>query len=151
MGGPGFESFRYKDDHSPIYDHSDLAKIHDPATYRRTVYRFVVRSVPNPFLDCLDCADPNLATPVRNTTLTALQALALRNNPFMVRQATHLADRLAGEAPDLPGRVDRLFLVLFGRRPLGEERAAVLAHARKHGLAASCRVLFNANEFVFVE
>jgi Protein of unknown function (DUF1549)/Protein of unknown function (DUF1553)/Planctomycete cytochrome C len=151
MGGPGFELFRYKDDHSPIYDHSDLEKIHDPATYRRTVYRFIVRSVPNPFLDCLDCADPNLATPVRNTTLTALQALALRNNPFMVRQAKHLAERLDAEAPDLPARVDRLFLVLFGRRPHTEEHAAVLAHARKHGLAAACRVLFNANEFVFVE
>ena len=151
MGGPGFELFRFVDDHSPIYDHSALEKIHDPMTYRRTVYRFIVRSVPNPFLDCLDCADPNLATPVRNTTLTALQALALRNNPFMVRQAKHLADRLEAEVPDLPGRVDRLFVVLLGRRPQAEERAAVTAHARKHGLAAACRVLFNANEFVFVD
>jgi mono/diheme cytochrome c family protein len=151
MGGPGYELFRFKDDHSPIYDHSSLEKIRDPATYRRTVYRFVVRSVPNPFLDCLDCADPNLATPVRNTTLTALQALALRNNPFMVRQAKHLAERLEGEASDLPGRVDRLFLLLFGRLPRSEERETVVDHARKHGLAAACRVLFNANEFVFVE
>ena len=71
MGGPGFELFRFKDDHSPVYDHSALEKIHDPATYRRTVYRFTVRSVPNPFLDCLDCADPNINTPLRNTTLTA--------------------------------------------------------------------------------
>ncbi len=151
MTGPGFELFRFVDDHSPVYDHSSLEKIHDPATYRRTVYRFIVRSVPNPFLDCLDCADPNLATPVRNTTLTALQALALRNNPFMVRQAKHLADRLEAESSDLPGQVDRLFAVLFGRRPQTAERAAVIAHARKHGLAAACRVLFNANEFVFVD
>ena len=28
---------------------------------------------------------------------------------------------------------------------------AVSAHARKHGLAAACRVLLNANEFVFVD
>ena len=59
MGGPGFELFRFKDDHSPVYDYADLTTIHDPATYRRTVYRFIVRSVPNPFLECLDCADPN--------------------------------------------------------------------------------------------
>ena len=132
-------------------DHSSLEKIHDPATYRRTVYRFVVRSVPNPFLDCLDCADPNLATPVRNTTLTALQALALRNNPFMVRQAKHLAERLEAESPNLEGRIDGLFAILFGRKPQTEEHAAVLAHARKHGLTAACRVMFNANEVVFVE
>src|SRR5262249_55444938 len=37
MGGPGYELFRFKDDHSPIYDHDDHKKIHDPATYRRTI------------------------------------------------------------------------------------------------------------------
>ena len=73
MGGPGYEAFRFRDDHSPEYDHTALECIHDPATYRRTVYRFAVRSVPSPFLECLDAADPNLNTPVRNTTLTALQ------------------------------------------------------------------------------
>jgi hypothetical protein len=151
MGGPGFELFRFQDDHSPIYDHAAVEKIYDPATYRRTVYRFTVRSVPNPFLDCLDCADPNLPTPVRNTTLTALQALALRNNPFMVRQAGLLAARLEAESPDRPTQVDRAFLLLFGRRPRQEERSAVLAHAGKHWLAATCRVLFLANEFAFVD
>src|SRR5439155_2501116 len=55
MGGPGFELFRFKDDHSPVYDHGDLDKISNPATFRRTVYHFVVRSVPNPFPDCLCC------------------------------------------------------------------------------------------------
>ena len=72
MGGPGFEPFFFKDDHSPIYDHSDPAKIDGPAVRRRSVYRFIVRSVPNPFMEALDCADPNLNTPVRSQTLTAL-------------------------------------------------------------------------------
>src|SRR5262245_36405567 len=87
MGGPGYEPFRFKDDHSPVYDHADAEAMNHPSTFRRTVYRFTVRSVPNPLLDCLDAADPNLPTPVRNTTLTALQALALLNNPFIVRQS----------------------------------------------------------------
>src|SRR5207247_2785659 len=26
MGGPGFEPFRFKDDHSPIYDHTGVTK-----------------------------------------------------------------------------------------------------------------------------
>ena len=87
MGGPGFELFRFKDDHSPVYDHDDPAWIDPPDGRRRTVYRFVVRSVPNPFLECLDGADPNLNVPVRNETITALQALALLNDPFMISQA----------------------------------------------------------------
>ena len=125
MGGPGFDLFRFKDDHSPVYDHTDLEQIHDPATYRRTVYRFTVRSVPNPFLDCLDCADPNQPTPVRNTTLTALQALALLNNPFMVRQAAHFAERLKAQSPDAgaAGRARRTAWRSAGRRR-DEERAA---------------------------
>jgi hypothetical protein len=151
MGGPGYEPFRFKDDHSPVYDHADLKKIHDPATYRRTVYRFTVRSVPNPFLDCLDAADPNQPTPVRNTTLTALQALALLNNPFMVRQASYFADRLKVHSSDPGAQLDLAFRLAFARPPDAAERRDVAEHARSHGLAATCRVLFNANEFVFVD
>ncbi|MFO0842086.1 MAG: DUF1553 domain-containing protein [Gemmataceae bacterium] len=151
MGGPGFEPFRFQDDHSPVYDHADLAALHNPTTYRRTVYRFTVRSVPNPLLDCLDAADPNQATPVRNATLTALQALALRNNPFVVRQASHFADRLRGYSTDVERQIDHAYCLAFGRPPTDEERRAVGAYAREHGLAAACRVLLNANEFAFVD
>jgi hypothetical protein len=151
MGGPGFELFRFKDDHSPVYDHEDSRSSHDPRTYRRTIYRFSVRSVPNPFLDCLDCADPNLNVPVRNSTLTALQALALLNNPFMVRQAGHFAERLRAAGPDIEDQVDLAYRLALGRPASAEERALVAAHARRHGLAAACRVLLNCNEFVFVD
>ncbi len=151
MGGPGFELFRFKDDHSPIYDHTALEKIHDPATYRRTVYRFTVRSVPNPFLDSLDCADPNINTPVRNTTLTALQALALLNDPFMVRQAEYFAERIQKVSDDPDKQIETAYRLAFGRTPKAAERAALAAYAKKHGLANACRLLFNANEFVFVD
>jgi hypothetical protein len=151
MAGPGFELFRFKDDHSPVYDHTALEKIHDPATYRRTVYRFTVRSVPNPFLDCLDCADPNLNTPVRNTTLTALQALALLNDPFMVRQAQYFADRLRRLSAHGEGQIEAAYLIALGRRPRPEESASLAEYGRKHGLANACRLLFNMNEFVFID
>jgi hypothetical protein len=151
MGGPGFELFRFKDDHSPVYDHTALDKIHDPRTYRRTVYRFTVRSVPNPFLDCLDCADPNLNTPVRNTTLTALQALALLNDPFVLRQAEYFARRVERGSDTVEGQVEAAYRLALGRPPRADERAALAGYARKHGMANACRVLFNANEFVFID
>src|SRR5262249_43447118 len=139
MGGPGYELFRFKDDHSPVYDHTALDRVHDPATYRRTGYPFVGRSVPTPFLGCLDCADPNINTPVRNTTLTALQALALLNNPFMVRQAEHFAQRLEAASPDRGRQIELAYRLAFGRLPAADERAAVAAYARRHGLANACR------------
>ncbi len=44
----------------------------------------------------------------------------------------------------------RAFRLAFGREPSAQETAASLRLAREHGLAVLCRVLFNANEFVFV-
>jgi hypothetical protein len=151
MGGPGFELFRFHDDHSPIYDHTAAEKINDPATFRRTVYRFTVRSVPNPFLDCLDCADPNLNVPVRNTTLTALQALALLNDPFVVKQSEFFADRLGSASGSLSTRIEAAFKSALGRLPSEEERELLTAYAQKHGLANACKMLWNANEFLFVD
>jgi hypothetical protein len=60
------------------------------------------RLASHPFLECLDAADANLSTPVRTTTNTALQALALLNDPFLVRQAEHFAVRLAQVEGGLP-------------------------------------------------
>jgi hypothetical protein len=151
MGGPGFELFRFKDDHSPVYDHTAVENINDPANWRRTVYRFTVRSVPNPFLESLDCADPNINTPVRNTTLTALQALALLNDPFALKQADCFAERLQKISDDPARQAEAAYRLAFGRPPTAEERDALVDYAKKHGLAKACRVLFNANEFVFID
>src|SRR5262249_30804386 len=151
MGGPGFELFRFKPDESPGYDHTAMEKINNPRGWRRAVYRFAVRSVPNPFLGCLACADPKINTPVRNTTLTALQALALLNDPFMVKQADFFAQRLKTLSSDVPGQIEAAYWLAFGRLPRGEEKAALTAYAKKHGLTNACRLLFNANEFIFID
>lgn len=150
MGGPGFELFHFKDDHSPIYDYT-AERSDDPGTFRRTVYQYTVRSVPDPLLDCLDAADPNANTPVRNTTLTALQALALRNDPFMLHQAAYFAERLTHFDAALPKQIDQAFLLAFGRLPIGAERTELESYVRRYGLANACRLLLNTNEFVFID
>jgi len=151
MRGPGFELFFFKDDHSPTYDHTDPAKVDNPRVRRRTVYRFNVRSVPNPFMEALDCADPNLNTPIRTQTLTALQALALWNDLFMVRQSQEFARRLDERPDDLRTRIAQAYRIALGRYPLVEERDALSAYAAKHGLAHACRLLCNTNEFLFID
>ncbi len=151
MGGPGFEPFSFKDDHSPIYDHSDPARIDGPQVRRRAIYRFIVRSVPNPFMEALDCADPNLNTPVRSQTLTALQALALWNDLFMLRQSQELARRLDRQSAGIHSPIVAAFRLAFGRDPDQSEVGFLAAYATKHSLADACRVLLNTNEFVFVD
>jgi hypothetical protein len=150
MGGPSVQQFHYKHDHSPVYDHAR----HDPeapGNSRRSVYRFIVRSVPDPFMDALDCPDPSLLTPRRNVTTTALQALAMLNDPFVARQADQFAVRLERTEKKLTSRVEEAYRLTFGRNPTGDERKAAAEYIERHGLANFCRVLFNSNEFMFVD
>lgn len=148
MGGPSFELFAFKDDHSPRYD---PVPIDEPRVWRRTIYRYVTRSVPNPFLETLDCPDPSFSAPVRGTTITALQALATLNNFLILRHAEHFAARLKGEADNLPIQVDRAYALALGRQPDDQEREDATSFVAQHGLPNFCRLLFNANEFLFVE
>lgn len=150
MGGPGVDWFVYKDDHSPgyFYDRFDVT---NAAAFRRSIYRFVVRSVPDPFMTCLDSADPSQNVPVRNSTITALQALAVMNNPFMVQQAAYTAERIAAEADALEDQIARAYWLMLGRAPAEHETAALAAYAAEHGLANMLRVMFNMNEFMFVD
>jgi hypothetical protein len=150
MGGPSDQQFLFKDDHSPVYDYERF-DADGPASHRRSVYRFIVRSVPDPFMECLDCADPSLLTPKRNATLTALQALSLLNNQFMVRQAEHFAARLEAATPDRDRQIPLAFELAFGRPPTAEEQRVVREYAAKNGLANACRVILNSNEFLFVD
>ncbi|GMW03594.1 MAG: hypothetical protein AMXMBFR84_47280 [Candidatus Hydrogenedentota bacterium] len=150
MGGPGFDLFGFEDDHSPRYKYTEH-NVDDPASFRRTVYRFVVRSVPDPLMDTLDCADPSQSVPVRNHTITALQALAVMNNPFVVRMAEHLADRTEPWSSDPAARINAMYKFAFCRDATDEEGAIMQSLAKKHGWPYVSRVLFNINEFMFVD
>ena len=106
--------------------------------------------MPDPFLECLDCADPSINTPVRTSTITALQSLALMNDPFILKQSECFAERLGTMAKDAAGRVKAGFRLAFGRAPTAEESSALIPFVEKQGLPSFCRVLFNTNEFFFV-
>jgi hypothetical protein len=149
--GPAFDAFRYFHETSPIYEYADPSAASNPESCRRTVYRFVVRGTPDPFLDCLDCPDANVNTPARLPTTSAPQALALLNNPFMLRQAQHFAERLQALADRTEDQAVAAYRIAFGRMPTDAERHAFASFVQLHGLPAACRVLFNTNEFLFVD
>ena len=150
MGGPAAEHFFYKDDHSPIYDYARF-DVTSPAARRRSVYRFLVRSVQDPFMESLDCADPSLLVPKRSSTLTAIQALALLNDPLIVEQSRHFADQLRAVEGGLADQIQYGLRLAFGRTAAGEEVQVLAAHAQQHGLENAARLLLNSNEFLFVD
>ncbi len=151
MGGPGWQDFVIeRPEHSPQYVYAK-ADPEDPATFRRSIYRFIVRSQTQPWMTSLDCADPSMRVDRRSESLSPLQALALLNNGFMLTQARHFAARVAAEAPDLAAQVARAHMLALGRAPSPDEAARLGEFARAHGLPALCRLLVNLNEFLFID
>jgi mono/diheme cytochrome c family protein len=151
MGGPGFQDFIIeKPQHSPHYEY-DQHDVEDPKSHRRSVYRFIVRSQPQPFLTVLDCADPSMSVASRNETVNALQALAMRNNRLTVAMAKHFAARVAKDATTPPAQIDLAFRLALGRPPSAAEAKAMSVYVREHGLTNLCRLIFNLNEFNFVD
>ena len=151
MGGPAFQDFVIQHpEHSPHYQYH----LHDPddtATHRRSVYRFIVRSQLQPFMTTLDCADPSQQVGRRNESLTPLQALALLNDGFMVTMSRHFAEDLQKDGKSLREMVQQGSYRALGRELSPAELDQVVEYAEKFGLANACRVLFNLNEFSFVD
>ncbi|MDI1311754.1 PSD1 and planctomycete cytochrome C domain-containing protein [Prosthecobacter sp.] len=118
------------------YDWSALPK------HRRSIYRFVWRGVPDPFMDTLDFPDLGLLAPSRSFSASSLQSLALYNNSFVL----HFSGELGKQFTTPANAVRRILL----RDATADELRDFTAYAQKNGLAALCRVLINSNEFLFV-
>lgn len=149
FGGPGFRDFDYEEEYAPVYKYITPDR---PELWRRSIYRFVVRTTTHRFLAALDCPDPASLTPTRNTTTTVVQSLALLNNDFMLDQAGRMSQRIDAEMPgDQPQQIERAFANAFGRAPSQGEKAAATRLMGTSGLKELCRILLNANEFVYVD
>jgi hypothetical protein len=151
MGGPSYRDFVVeKPEHSPHYEYH-LHDPRDPTTHRRSIYRFIVRSQPQPFMTVLDCADPSMQVAKRNEGVSPLQALALLNNPLMLTMASEFAAQLDARGGDLASKVRSAHLEALGRPPTDDELSALTTLAAQHGLPNLCRALLNLNEFAFVD
>jgi hypothetical protein len=149
MGGAGYRDFKYTESYAPLYEYITADS---PELWRRSIYRFIVRSTPHAFMTTLDCPNPANLAPARLETTTALQSLALLNNDFMLRQAGHWAQRLEKDAgADPAAQVRRAFRLALAREPADAELAAAKTLVQSAGLVQFCRMLLNANEFVTID
>ena len=150
-GGPGFYLFKLeKTQHSPHYEYHKYDPT-DASTYRRSVYRFVVRSQPDPWMATLDCADSSQSTPKRTETLTALQALSLMNNRFNLEMSKKLAARLGQQASSTANQLHYGMQLVTGREPSEAELRELTTYAKMHGMPNACRVLLNLSEFFYLD
>jgi hypothetical protein len=157
MGGPPAIQFISKGDATfnsggnPAfldYEHFDPDS---PAARRRAIYRFLFRTVPDPFLDALDCPDGGAFTPVRSASITAQQAFVLLNDPFLIKQCEHIAERLSTKGTQPETQAESAFEHILLRHPRLDERAKFAAYIEHHGLANACQLLLNSNEFLYLD
>jgi hypothetical protein len=129
---------------------------------RRSIYIHVKRSLLVPMLEGFDLAEPDRSTPVRFSTTQPTQALAMLNGDFPYDHAGSFADRLRREAGDYVRAQVRLAMRLATAREPGEKEilrgvdlieslAARGGGDRSAALRAYCLLVFNLNEFHYVD
>jgi hypothetical protein len=125
----------------------------DPAEHnRRSVYLQMKRSLTLPLLQIFDAPDSATSCPRRERSTVAPQALALMNGEFAVSQSERFAERVKKAAGDSPeAAVETGFKLAFGRAPSAAERDTALEYLKRNTLARLCLLLFNMNEFVYVD
>ena len=123
----------------------------DPAEHRRrSVYVFAKRQFPYPMFKTFDAPDPAASCGRRAVTTVAPQALTLLNSAFIVDASRSLARRL--ESIDQPERkVDRAWELAFARPASEVERAEGAAMLAEAGPEEFARMIFNLNEFVYID
>ena len=128
------------------------------AAYMVRGYNSTAEMMPN-FLHVFDVDNGKLPTPVRNRSITALQALTLMNSPLVEEAAKDFGHRLMKEAHDDLGHAIELgFKMALSRAPTPVEAESILKHLKNCG---GCEVtsqgaeklgwlLMNLDEFLFV-
>jgi hypothetical protein len=137
---------------------------------RRSVYVTVERQALPAVFGMFDVANPDLHSPQRPETTTALQALFALNHPFVADRARRAVVRHAAN-PGAEGAIEELYRGILGRSPSDSERqdaarfvaAALVAAAlvepagepRGEAVLAPleqlAQVLLLSNEFMFVD
>ena len=152
MGGPGIQQFTQSKgaQATPKLDYNAYDWNH-PGAARRSIYRVVWRGIADPFMESLDFPDLGLLSPKRGESVSALQALSVFNNDFVLHHSYVLAKWLEASEPTIDDQVSQACRLIYLREPGDKEIALLVAYGQKHGLAATCRVMLNSNEFLFVE
>ncbi|MCC6367252.1 MAG: PSD1 domain-containing protein [Bryobacterales bacterium] len=117
--------------------------------HRRSIYIFHRRSLPLPVMAAFDAPVFSESCERRSVTTTPLQALSMMNGYLVQDEAAHLAQRVEQNVKGRPAEVAKVFQYVLQRPPTAAEKAKFEKFSG--GLDAICRVLLNANEFLYLD
>lgn len=116
---------------------------------RRSIYTFVRRSFPYPFLDNFDSANPSMPHFVRDSTVTPLQSLTLMNSELTNVSARYLAGNIIQQVGvELTEVVSKLYETIYSRFPNDEELSSAIIFINDY--AEIVRQEMSQNEDIFM-
>ncbi|HEY6343952.1 MAG TPA: PSD1 and planctomycete cytochrome C domain-containing protein [Bryobacteraceae bacterium] len=121
-----------------------------PDVWRRSIYIYAKRTLPNPMLQVFDLPDMSQSFGARYVSTVPTQALQLMNDDFVLRQAQLFADRLKKEAGnDVAKQVDLAYRIALTRPPTERERSLATDMIQSGSLVDFTNVMLNLSEFLY--
>jgi hypothetical protein len=136
-GGPGvFPEINWEVALQPRHIMGSVAPAYEPSRTRRernrrTIYAFRYRTLADPMLEVFNRPGSETSCERRDETTVTPQAFSLMNGEAALDRALAMAAALERAAPTVAGRIDRAFLLVYGRPATAAERAEASAHVAR--------------------
>lgn len=139
------------------YSESKWDTQYGPEGRKRSIYIYQQRTLTMPLMQLFGGLVCEESRPMRRTSVSALQALQLFNGPFVNEESQYFSKRVIEQVGNEPAtQIERAFLLALSRRPTQDESDKLVQFLDEYetplaGMTALCRILYNSNEFLYVD